>query len=180
MYADKKCPICGKKFRPKTANAKYCSTECAVKGNYIKRKEWEKNSGYNERKRQQMRDYRAGIYEAERVEREAERKKTEEDRKQKETELRKKAEAELKKKAKAGDPSARMQLYDQYTTDYWDAYRDYQYQWAEQFDFAPVGEVSGIPLYDPDFSEKVVQLLEAMPDSHLYIYNQYVGKDTEA
>lgn len=179
MYADKTCAMCGKTFTPKASNQKYCSTECTYNGRRASRKQWEVKSGYAERKRQEMRNYRAGITEAERIGQVAEQKKAREDLWKRIAEQIKEEEAELKKRAKAGDPLARMEYYHRNTIEYWEAYRDYEYEFAEQFDQVPVGEVNGIPLYDPDFAQKVVAMLEAMPEDRLHIYKKYVEKDTE-
>lgn len=150
-----KCSICGNEFEPKVPNQKYCSTACKAKGKYLQRKKWEERTGFLEKQRQRMQNYRDQVTAEERAAAEAEAKKAEASRKRLETRRRNKAEQDLIRSAEQGDPFARMEIAlkqsGNTSADYWEAYKD----WVLRSDPDGRTEVNGISVLDPDFGSLV-------------------------
>lgn len=160
MSVEKICPVCGKKFIAEHGNTAYCSESCRIEGATIARKDWEQRTGYKTIRRDRMRAYRAG--------KAAEKKAIQEatDRKRKEElaaehEKRKKEQLKrLKDEAAAGDPQARMRLSNRLQAEYWEAFRDYELQYAEEAGTPSTRTVNGISVHDTHFVEEVLRTIQ--------------------
>lgn len=143
----KECLICGNEFRAYKRNQKYCSDECRLEKDRLrKRKEREKERSIR-------------IAEKQRIQQEKQLAKEEAERMQQEEEERKLF--ELKRRANEGDPKARMKLAPRFSAEYWEAYRDYQIEENSQFENSKfVRYVNGISVFDDDFAEKVMFTIE--------------------
>lgn len=174
------CPICGREFIPKSANAKYCGIACRNKGKYQHRKEWEERSGYLEKQRQKMQDYRNQVTAAERAEREAALKREEAKAKRAETRRRNKERNKLLQDAEQGNAIARMRLAilksGNASAEYWEAYKDYVLQYAAEFGHESTAEVNGISVHSPEFGLAVSMSIEEL--GSVIVHNGTRRKDT--
>lgn len=160
------CPICGKEFEAKTANAKYCSIACRQKGKYRQRKEWELQSGYLEKQRQAMQEYRNKIAAEKKADQEAKAKQEAKQKKQRENKQHKKEQKRLLTAAEKGDPLSRLLLAAQESgnksPEYWEAYKEYDISCAEKIGNKSTTTVNGISVYNPDFGLSVSISIEEL------------------
>lgn len=154
------CPICGQEFTTNRSNTKYCSDRCKAEGAKLTRKKWEAKTDYKEKQRQRMQAYRSEQAEEQARLRAAEAQRLRAERaaefKKHKTALRR----QLKAKASAGDPLARMQLSNPLQLEYWQAYKDYELQYANQSGQPSTRTVNGVSIYDTHFPEEVVQAIK--------------------
>ena len=156
------CSICGKEFATQAGNVKYCSPECKEEGKQQRRKEWEERTDYKEKQRQIMKAYRGKVAEEERQaaikikEQQAIERQKEAERQSKEQQ------AELRKKAAAGDPFARMYLAEPNSKEYWEAYKQYEIEYAASWGRESTRTVNDISVQDPCFSHKVVEAIKEL------------------
>ena len=152
------CVICGATFTPKAANAKYCSEHCRQRGKYQKRREWEQKSGYIDRQREKMRQYRDDLTEEERQQAEKAAARKARSEKARETRRKNKELQELTARAEQGDALARLDLAARNgntSFGYWEAFKDYHLQEAEKRGRQSGIMVNGIDINDPDFALSV-------------------------
>ncbi|MBT2731649.1 hypothetical protein [Carnobacterium sp. ISL-102] len=153
------CTVCNQSYETIFPNKKYCSDVCAKHGRKNKRKEWEKDTNYNEKQRLDKMAKRHQIKEVKTAE-EIERlrlKKSEID--QKHAERIKNQQIELEEMAKSGDPSARMRLAKPNSLEYWKAYQQSeseQYNQNKRF----LRLINDISVLDEYFAEKVVESIK--------------------
>ena len=152
--------MCGDSFETMAPNAKYCSNECRKKGAIVKRIEWIERTDHNERQRIEKAQQRKKERERKRQQAlERKRKRDEEmNRKHKKKAIRK--HQQLTSRAKAGDPMARMSLAKPFSVEYWEAYRDYEIQNNLKFKKRFIRHVNGISVFDDNFVDKVMILIE--------------------
>lgn len=166
------CQICGKKFETDAPNTKYCSPECRDKGAHLRRKEWERTSGYLDRQREKMQLYRENMTIEEKASREVAEKREAENRKRREARNRKKRQAELEKAAEQGEPMARLEkavrVGGNRTVEYWRAWRDLEIEYAAGLGAKSTSTVNLISVYDPDFALKVIITQEELGSTHVY------------
>ena len=160
------CPICGKEFVPKAANAKYCCIDCKVKGQRQRRKEWEKESGYLDKQRQKMRDYRDKIAAEERAAAAAAEERAAINKKRQETRRRNDRLATLLQAAEMGNHNARKALAiiesGNTSPEYWEAYKDAYLQWVEEHGTPGALTVNGISVYSQNFGLSVSISIEEL------------------
>lgn len=161
-----KCLICGKEFEPKAANAKYCSMACRQKGKYQRRKEWEKSSGYLEKQRQKMQEYRDKEAADKKAEQEAENKRKAANIKRQTTRRRNDERAKLLQAAEMGDAHARMTLAAEESgntsAEYWEAFKAYDLEYAAEWGKESTTTVNGISVHNPDFGLAVSISIEEL------------------
>ena len=161
-----KCAICGAEFETRAANAKYCSTSCKLKGKYQRRREWEKSSGYLEKQRQKMQEYRDKAAADQKAEREAAAKKQAANVKRQITRLKNDKRSKLLQAAEQGDAFARMEIAAEESgntkPEYWEAFKDYGLQWAADMDKESITTVNGISIHSPDFGLAVSISIEEL------------------
>ena len=141
----KQCETCKKGFETINPSKKYCSDECRK----VRIREADKL-----RKRKARKEARstqnAEMEEKSRINRE-----------KREQEYAKRSleqEEELKKRVEAGDPQARMRVAKMNSIEYWEAYKDYEIEYAESWkNGKSTSTINDISVYEPDFAEKVVQ-----------------------
>lgn len=149
------CLVCGQMFTPITPNAKYCGKTCADIGSKTRRSEWEKRTGYLEKKRieaQQRRDTIKAAAEAERQA--AAQQKLEERERRRAEEREQQPENELSRLLDAAEHGNR-------SLSYWQAYRDYDLKYAADNGFISGTEVNGIPTAAEDFAQLVCESIAA-------------------
>ena len=160
------CPICGKEFEAKAANAKYCSTACRQKGKYQRRREWEKESGYLDKQREKMRLYRERVTAEEKAEQEAAEKRKEINRKRQETRRKNLERDKLLQAAEQGDAFARMALAMEESgntsPEYWEAFKDYDLQYAASWNKESTTTVNGISIHAPQFGLAISMSIEEL------------------
>lgn len=154
------CTVCNQSYETIFPNKKYCSDICAKRGRIDKRKQWEKDTNYNEKqrldklvKRQQEKEVRT----AEETER-LRLKKEEIDHKNAERIKNEKVELEIK--AKNGDPEARMNLAKPNSKEYWEAYRESEIDYYNKWNTKSISVINEISVFDDDFVEKVLESIE--------------------
>lgn len=154
------CPICGKEFTITNGNQKYCSEECRIEGTRRTRQDWVDRTGYREKKREAMRRHRARISAEEAEKRAVEEKERREAHQRKMDQLRRENQEREKELADSGDPFARMRLSDRMSIEYWEAFRDYDLDYASQSGRTSSTTVNGISVHDDHFPEEVVKSIE--------------------
>ncbi|MEK4948358.1 hypothetical protein [Carnobacterium sp. FSL W8-0810] len=154
------CAVCNQSYETIFPNKKYCSDVCAKRGRINKRKQWEKDTNYNEKqrldklvKRQQEKEVRT----AEETER-LRLKKEEIDHKNAERIKNEKVELELK--AKNGDPEARMSLAKPNSKEYWEAYQESEIDYYNKWNTKSISVINEISVFDDDFVAKVLESIE--------------------
>ena len=146
----KDCLICGNEFVPDKISQKYCSEDCRLERN---------------READKLRKRAARAEEKAKREKEKQRiqQKKKEDMQKAELERQKVRELEqqrLKRKAKLGNPKARMKLAKPFSAEYWKAYQDYEKGNIPLQEAKTVRYVNGISVYDDNFVENVMFLIE--------------------
>lgn len=156
--AIKTCVVCNNEFFTRHGGALYCCEACAKKGKTIRRKQWERRTNYVAKQREAARKRRQADAELlQRTTSEAQRKTRAEAEEDKRLFLLRQKE-DLKRRADQGDPLARMNIAAMYSAEYWEAYRDYLYQFSAELGAKePKTIVNGIPITDPDFVSKVLE-----------------------
>jgi len=154
------CAVCNQPYETIFPNKKYCSDICAKRGRINKRKQWEKDTNYNEKqrldklvKRQQEKEVRT----AEETER-LRLKKEKNDQSHAERIENKKV--ELKERAKNGNPAARMELAKPNSKEYWEAYQQYEIDYYNKWNTKAISVINEISVFDDDFVEKVLKSIE--------------------
>ena len=74
----------------------------------------------------------------------------------------KERQAELRKKAAAGDPFARMNLAEPNSKEYWEAYKQYEIEYAASWGRESTRTVNDISVHDPCFGRKVVEAIKEL------------------
>lgn len=160
------CIICGKEFTAEAANAKYCSMECRQKGRYQRRKDWEKETGFLEKQRKKMQNYRDKITEQERIAQEEEAKKAARNRKRQQTRRLNKLKALLIRDAEEGNPAAKMILLSQEkgntSPEYWDAFKACELRYADSIHKKSATTVNGISIDNEEFGLAVSISIEEL------------------
>lgn len=145
----KQCPVCNNEFKRDKLSQKYCSEECRQ----------ERVREYDRQRKQKERA-------EERVIRDKERKRVlqakKEAREKAELENNKARQAELMARVKAGDPLARMHIAKPQSIKYWEAYQEYEIEYAESGGKDSKRIVNGISVHEPDFAEKVILTIEEL------------------
>lgn len=151
------CAVCNQSYETIFPNKKYCSDICAKRGRINKRKQWEKDTNYNEKqridklvKRQQEKEVRT----AEETER-LRLKKEEID--QLHAERIKNKKVELEEQAKKGDPVARMNLAKPNSKEYWEAYQESEIDYYNKWNTKSISVINEISVFDDDFVAKVLE-----------------------
>ena len=160
------CTICGREFSTHVNSAKFCSDACRAAGKKQTREAWERKTGFKEKQRKTMQEYRKKLY-AENTERKSVKN---ESFLQELEELRKQREAErlsdLKRKAKKGDKLACMMIalkqHGLFSMEYWQAYADYEKELAESCGRYASSFVNDISVNDEEFALKVVVTLQEL------------------
>lgn len=154
------CVVCNQSYETNFPNKKYCSDICAKRGRINKRKQWEKDTNYNEKqrldklvKRQQEKEVRT----AEETER-LRLKKEEIDHKN--AERIKNEKVELEEKAKNGDPIARMNLAKPNSKEYWEAYKQSEIDYYNKWNTKSISVINEISVFDDDFVAKVLESIK--------------------
>ena len=156
------CSLCGKKFTAKAGNVKYCSPECKEEGKQQRRKEWEERTDYKEKQRQIMKVYRGKVTEEERQAAKKIKEQQTLERQEEDERQSKERQAELRKKAAAGDPFARMNLAEPNSKEYWEAYKQYEIEYAASWGRESTRTVNDISVHDPCFGRKVVEAIKEL------------------
>lgn len=156
------CSLCGKKFTAKAGNVKYCSPECKEEGKQQRRKEWEERTDYKEKQRQIMKVYRGKVTEEERQAAIKVREQQTLERQKEAERQSKERQAELRKKAAAGDVFARMNLAELSSEEYWEAYKQYEIEYAANWGRESTRTVNDISVHDPCFGRKVVEAIKEL------------------
>lgn len=154
------CPVCGQEFIAKQGNIKYCSDRCRIEGARLARKEWKSRTGYNEAQRERMREYRAGKAAELAAQKEAVERKQRADRAKALERAAAERQQRLQERAAAGDPHARMMLSNRLQAEYWQAYKDYELEYAKEAGKPSNRTVNGISIYDTHFPEEVVRTIQ--------------------
>lgn len=145
----KQCPVCDATFTYSRSNQKYCSEECRIEQLKVNDKL---------RKRKERAEQRV-IFDAEKARIIQEKKEARE----KEAEQRINEQySELMARVKANDPLARMQVTKPQSKEYWEAYKDYAIQYAENWDSKSDRIVNGISVYEDKFAVKVISSIEEL------------------
>ena len=157
----KSCPICGREFAA-ISNKKYCSEACRIEGAKRARKSWRVRTGYNETQREKMRAYRQALADeknAAQAEADARRQAEAERRRKEAAEIRKQ---KLKERAATGYPSATMLLYSKQSPNYWQAFKEYELQFAASLSNPKPATacVNGISIYDDHFANEVIRSIK--------------------
>lgn len=154
------CAVCNQSYETIFPNKKYCSDICAKRGRINKRKQWEKDTNYNEKqridklvKRQQEKEVRT----AEETER-LRLKKEEIDHKNAERIKNEKVELEIK--AKNGNPVARMNLAKPNSKEYWEAYQESEIDYYNKWNTKSIRVINEISVFDDDFVAKVLESIK--------------------
>lgn len=146
----KECLICDSEFIADKISQKYCSEKCRLVRNReadrlrkreIRAEERTIRDKENERIQQAKKDAKEKA--------ELERHKAKEQEHQK-----------ITVKAEQGDPLARMRLAKPFSVEYWEAYKDYEMESSLKYETKPIRYVNGISVYDDDFAEKVMFMIE--------------------
>lgn len=154
------CAVCNQSYETTFPNKKYCSDICAKRGRINKRKQWEKDTNYNEKQRLDKlvkRQHEKEVRTAEETER-LRLKKEEID--YKNAERIKNEKVELEEKAKNGDSVARMKLAKPNSKEYWAAYQQTEIDYYNRWNTKKIRLVNEISIFDDDFAEKVVKSIE--------------------
>lgn len=139
----KQCPVCNNEFKRDKLSQKYCSEECRLSRN-------------REYDRQRKRKERA----EERAIRDKENKRKQqaknEARKQAEKKLHADRKQELMARVNNDDPLARMQVAKPFSVEYWEAYQQYEIDFAESRNAESTRTVNDISVYEDQFAKKVI------------------------
>ena len=161
------CPICGKKFIPKTGNMKYCSLLCSTKGKHLKAKEWQERPGYLEKQRQRIAEYRKKNSERKKelqtqIQEEREAKRIQSEKEQ--TERQKQRLSDLINAAEQGDLFARMELVERESgntsPEYWELFKEYDLKYAVEWGYESKTTVNGISVHVEGFGDLVSMAIE--------------------
>ena len=108
-----------------------------------------------EKQRQAMQEYRSRIAAEKKAEKEAAQKEEAKRRKQQEANRRKREKARILQAAEQGDALARMILAARESgnrsPEYWEAYKDYDIEYAAKFGKKSTTTVNGISVHNPEF-----------------------------
>lgn len=135
----KKCAFCGAEFEPGQPCMKYCSPECRKGGERQKRKEWEARTDFNGKRREARKLEKA---------------------QNSPIQPRKQMPREIlgpQPKRETGKAPARP---DCYSRKYWNRFQDDEIHFAESMNRISQRTVNGISVYDPEFSEKVIESIK--------------------
>ena len=154
------CSICGKEFTTQAGNVKYCSPECREEGKQQRRKEWEDKTDYKEKQRQAMQIYRGKITEEERQAAIKIKEQQAIERQQEDARRRSEQQALLREKAATGDAFSRMRIAEPNSKEYWEAYKQYEIEYAASWGKESTRTVNDISVHDPCFGSKVVQAIK--------------------
>lgn len=149
----KHCPVCDTDFESNNLSQKYCSEECRLvrvreTDRIRKRKERAEEKAIREKEKQRIKQAKAEAQEKEDAKRTSER------------------QAELEKKAAQGDALARMNLAEPNSKEYWEAYKDYEIEYAESWGRESTRTVNDISVHNPCFGSKVVKSIEELGVIH--------------
>jgi len=143
----KVCEICDNEFETVYTNKKYCSEECsreAIREADRLRKLKKREVIRKKQTAEEMERRRLKMAEIE--------KRTEE--------IARESKADLEKRLKAGDPFARMRIAKPNSKEYWEAYKQYEIEYAASWNKESTRTVNGVSVHDPYFSQKVVQAIK--------------------
>lgn len=145
----KRCPVCNTEFESNNLSQKYCSEECRLirvreNDRIRKRKERAEEKAIREKEKQRIKQAKVEAQEKEDAKRTSER------------------QAELSKKAAAGDPFARMNLAEPNSKEYWEAYKQYEIEYAASWGRESTRTVNDISVHDPCFGHKVVEAIKEL------------------
>lgn len=144
------CTVCGRAFIPLSANGKYCSGTCADRGQAIRRREWENRTGYREKRRIQAQERRDAIKAAAEADREAAaQQKAEEQARRRSEPQEQETAGSLGRLRQAGRAGGNI------TPEYWEAFKEYDLEFAAESGQISRTEVNGIPVQAADFGRLV-------------------------
>ncbi len=165
------CAICGNTFQSTAPNAKYCSQACKLKGHNESRRKWEIKSGYHEKQRKKMQEYREQqAAEAKAAEEKAKRNRSI-NKKRQDTRRKNMLIEKLTLQAEQGDEIERslakkqlaLYLHGNTSVEYWEAWKEYQEQYNKQNNLDNVlVTVNSIALSDPNFAISVSISIEEL------------------
>jgi hypothetical protein len=145
----KRCPVCDTEFESHKLSQKYCSEDCRLvrvreNDRIRKRKERAEEKAIREKEKQRIKQAKAEAREKEDAKRTSEQ------------------QAELEKKAAQGDALARMRIAKPNSKEYWEAYKDYEIEYAESWGRESTRTVNDISVHEPNFGRKVVEAIKEL------------------
>lgn len=159
----KECEICNTEFETVNPNQKYCSKDCRKER--IRRYDRDRKR----KARQEARKIKNAELEHKRKEKELEERKYQKELEQKQE--------RLVAKAKRGDPWARMQLAKPFSAEYWEAYKEYAIRENRQLKTNYTRYVNGISIFDDEFTEKVMIMVEELGVIHSELRYEAEGNE---
>ena len=145
----KQCEMCKKEFETINPNKKYCGDECRKES--IK----EADKLRKRKARKKSRDIQnAEMEEKRRINRDL--------REQEYAKLKVQQDEELKERVEAGDPLARMNVAKMNSIEYWEAYKQYEIEYATSWERDSTRTVNDISVHDPCFGRKVVEAIKEL------------------
>ena len=143
------CGICNKEFETIYTNKKYCSKECSRKAI----READRLRKHKERE----------IVRKKQTAEEVERRRLKKAESEKRTEeIARERKAVLEKGLKEGDPFARMRIAEPNSKEYWEAYKQYEIEYAASWGRESTRTVNDISVHDPCFGRKVVEAIKEL------------------